>query len=153
MGPIPSRFLLASMILKASIAMAGERAPFLLCVSNERSGDVTVLRDGRALATVAVGKRARGLHASPDGRFLCVALSGSPITGPPQLDAKGNPILKADEDDEHADHSADGIGVVDLDKLTFLRRLPAGSDPEEFAVAGDGRRRYVANEDRSLIHN
>ena len=58
-----------------------------------------------------------------------MALSGSPITGPPQLDAKGNPILKPGDDEEEADHSADGIGVVDLQTLKFLRKLPSGSDP------------------------
>src|SRR3954467_15271247 len=63
-------------------------------VSNERSGDVTVI-DGSShavIATIPVGKRPRGLHPSPDGKLLYVALSGSPITGPPPLDAQGNPI-------------------------------------------------------------
>ena len=104
------------------------------------------MRDGKALATIPVGKRPRGLHASPEGAYLYVALSGSKITGPPQLDARGNPILKED-DDEESDHSADGIGVVDLGKLTLLRKLPSGSDPEEFAVSKDGKALYISNED------
>src|SRR5690348_1064752 len=78
------------------VAASAEPAAYLVCVSNERSGDVTILRDGRSLATIPVGKRPRGIHPSPDGAYLYVALSGSPITGPPQLDAKGNPILKSD---------------------------------------------------------
>jgi YVTN family beta-propeller protein len=131
-----------------SDAASSGPAPYLVCVSNERSGDVTILdgADRKLLATVPVGKRPRGIHASPDGRFLYVALSGSPITGPPQLDAKGNPILReVDEDD--VDHSADGIGVIDLVGRKFLRKLPAGSDPEEFAVNRDGTRIYISNED------
>ena len=121
-----------------------------MCVSNERSGDVTII-DGagrNVIATIPVGKRPRGLHASPDGKRLYVALSGSPITGPPQLDAKGNPILtKDDEDEENADHSADGIGEVDLERMTLTRKLAAGSDPEEFAVSKDGATLYISNED------
>src|SRR5579862_366965 len=57
---------------------------YVVCVSNERSDDVTVF-DGatqRIIATLPVGKRPRGLHASPDGRWFYVALSGSPIAGP-----------------------------------------------------------------------
>src|SRR4051794_37452101 len=72
-------------------------APYLVCVSNERSGDVTII-DGverKAVASIPVGKRPRGIHASPEGALLYVAVSGSPITGPPKLDAKGNPILTA----------------------------------------------------------
>lgn len=119
-----------------------------VCVSNERSGDVTIL-DGRSrqvVATVPVGKRPRGIHASPDGKFLYVALSGSPISGPPKLDVKGNPIFEP-EREEDGDRTADGIGVIDLQQKKFLRKLPAGSDPEEFAVSKDGRRLYVSNED------
>jgi hypothetical protein len=41
-----------------------------------------------------------------------MALSGSPITGPPPLDDKGTPSLKPDSNEGEADHSADGIGVV-----------------------------------------
>src|SRR5439155_21313311 len=79
------------------------------------------------------------------------ALSGSPITGPPPLDAKGNPILSKgkddDDDDKNADHSADGIGVVDLAQRKFLRKIPAGSDPDQFAVSADGTKLYISNED------
>src|SRR3954452_188863 len=92
------------------------QGPYWLAVSNERSGDVTLI-DGssrQVVATIPVGKRPRGIHASPDGRSLYVALSGSPITGPPALDAQGRPIRKEDEDEDNADHSADGIGVIDV---------------------------------------
>ena len=129
-------------------AAASDPGAYRVCVSNERSGDVTVIDGarGKVVATIRAGKRPRGIHAAPDGRTLYVALSGSPITGPPLLDAKGNPILK-EEDDEDADHSADGIGVIDLNRLAFVKKLPAGSDPEEFAVSKDGSRLYISNED------
>ena len=127
-------------------APAADRG-YWVCVSNERSGDVTVIdgADGKAVATVPVGKRPRGLHPSPDGRTLYVAVSGSPITGPPKLDPKGKPIFEEPRGD--ADPAADGVAVVDLRTRKFVKRLPAGADPEEFAVSADGRRLYIANED------
>jgi YVTN family beta-propeller protein len=124
---------------------------YVVCVSNEKSGDVTFI-DGlsnNVIATVPVGKRPRGIHPSPDGKLLYVALSGSPISGPPALDAQGNPIQKKDddEDEKNTDHSADGIGIVDLEQKKFLRKISGGSDPEQFAVSRDGLRLYTSNED------
>src|SRR3954451_9027928 len=88
--------------LFAGVVAASEPSGYLVCVSNERSGDLSIVRDEKVIATIPVGKRPRGVHASPDGAFVYVALSGSPITGPPQLDAMGNPILK-EEDEEDSD--------------------------------------------------
>jgi YVTN family beta-propeller protein len=123
-------------------------------VSNERSGDVTVIDGGDhgVLGTIAVGKRPRGIHASPDGKTVYVALSGTPIAAPPQLDAKGNPIFQKakdddDEDSVKADKSADAIGVVDVAQRKLTRKISAGSDPEEFSLSKDGTRLYVSNED------
>src|SRR5947209_7361231 len=102
-----------------------DASAFMVCVSNEKSGDISIL-DGKSqqvIATIPVGKRPRGIHPGPDGKILYVALSGSPISGPPPLDAKGNPILRKgddDDDDKNADHSADGIGMVDLQQMKFL---------------------------------
>jgi YVTN family beta-propeller protein len=125
--------------------------PFLVCVSNERSDDVTII-DGssqQVLVTIPVGKRPRGIHASPDGKTLFVALSGSPISGPRHVGPSA-PLL---DDDEKAkpDHSFDGIGIVDLATKKFLRKIPAGSDPEQFAVSPDGTKLYIANEDAGSI--
>ena len=56
-------------------------------VTNETSGDLSVI-DGSMLeviATVPLGKRPRGIHASPDRRTIYVALSGSP-PAPPGVD-------------------------------------------------------------------
>src|SRR5262249_25399654 len=126
---------------------------YQIFVSNEKSGDLTVISGGdfKAVATIPVGKRPRGIRASPDGKLVYVALSGTPIEPPPQLDANGNPILKknSDDDDEKAksDKSADGIGLVDVAAKKFLRKIPAGSDPENFVLNADGSRIYIANED------
>ena len=140
---------LVPLLLGACTLLAGSAQAFLVCVSNERSGEITLI-DGlshKVVGTIPVGKRPRGIHPSPDGKLLYVALSGSPISGPPALDAQGNPIQKPDEDDDKADHSADGIGIVDLVKKKFLKKISGGSDPEEFAVSRDGQRLYTSNED------
>jgi YVTN family beta-propeller protein len=119
---------------------AGETS-YTLYVSNERSGDVTVL-DGvslTAVRTIPVGKRPRGLHLTPDGRQLLVATSGSPRMGPgvdPER-AKSQTV----------DKSADGIAVVDPATGVVTKRFSVGSDPEEFALSPDGQRLLVANED------
>src|SRR5262249_36753297 len=141
-------FLRVTALLVPLGALADEPVAYRVCVSNERSGDVTVIDglSGAVQATVRAGKRPRGIHASPDGRTLYVALSGSPLTGPPRLDPSGKPIFE-EKDDEDADHAEDGIGVIDLTRLAFVKKLPAGSDPEEFAVSRDGSRLYVSNED------
>lgn len=61
-----------------------ESGAFRIYVTNEVSGDLTVIDSAtyNVIATVALGKRPRGIHASPDRKTLYVALSGSPIAGP-----------------------------------------------------------------------
>jgi len=137
-----------------TIANAGEPPAYEIFVSNEKSGDITVIssKDFKVVATIPAGKRPRGVHASPDGRTAYVALSGTPIEAPPKLDAKGNPILRKheqsdDDEDLPADKSADGIGVIDVAARKLVGRINAGSDPEEFALSKDGRYLYVSNED------
>jgi YVTN family beta-propeller protein len=108
-------------------------------VTNEVSGDLTVIDAGthNVITTVPLGKRPRGIHPSPDGKTLYVALSGSPIGGP-NVDESTLPP---------ADHSADGIGVIDVAENKLVRTLHAGNDPENFDVSHDGKQIYVSNED------
>ncbi len=110
-----------------------------LFVTNERSGDLSVIDLGsaRVVATVRLGKRPRGIRLSPDHTTLYVALSGSPFA-PPGVDEKSLPP---------PDRSADGIGVVDVAQLRLVKVIPAGSDPEQLAVSKDGTRLFIANED------
>jgi YVTN family beta-propeller protein len=137
----------------AGLSISLPAAAYHVYVTNERSGDVTVINgsDFSIAATVPVGKRPRGIHISPNGKVVYVALSGTPIEAPPQIDAHGNPVFEkkknADDDDENADKAADGIGVLDIASRKLTGKLNAGSDPEEFALSKDGRRIYISNED------
>lgn len=110
-----------------------------LFVTNERSGDLSVIELGsnRVVATIPLGKRPRGIRASPDRTTLYVALSGSPYA-PPGVDEKSLPP---------PDRSADGIGVVDVRAARLVKLIPAGTDPEQLAVSKDGSRLFIANED------
>jgi YVTN family beta-propeller protein len=152
-----SSFDLRSVLVTCLLAMlpgVGHSASsYQIFVSNERSGDVTVIdgSDFHVIGTITVGKRPRGIHTSPDGRTVYVALSGTPIEAPPQLDAHGNPIFKKGGDDEdedaNADKSADGIGVVDVAQRKLIAKIKVGSDPEEFDLSRDGTLLYISNED------
>ncbi|MBK7116425.1 MAG: beta-propeller fold lactonase family protein [Proteobacteria bacterium] len=117
----------------------GVAVAYRVLVTNERAGTLSVI-DGatrKVVATVPLGKRPRGLKASPDGKLLFVALSGSPIAGPGVDESKLPP----------ADKGADGIGIVDLTSLKLVKVLRGVSDPEQLAVSRDGKRLYVASED------
>jgi len=146
---------LCALFLLDPVPAPAQPAPdYQVFVSNEKSGDLTVINgtDLTVTATIPVGKRPRGIHASPDGSTVYVALSGTPISAPPKLDAQGNPIFQkgGDDDDDNdakADKAADGIGVVDVAQRKMLRKIPAGSDPENFALSADGKRIYISNED------
>jgi YVTN family beta-propeller protein len=115
-----------------------ESQSYLVFVSNERSGDVTVINgatDG-VVGSFPVGKRPRGIHATPDGRRVFVALSGSPRMAP-----------GVDENRAPADKRADGLGVIDPAARRLIDRWHVGSDPEEFAISKDGKFAFIANED------
>lgn len=113
-------------------------------VSNEDGHSVTVLDTVRAeaIATIAVGKRPRGLKLNKDGSRLFVAVSGL---------SKCPPSVPDEECAKRTrDLSADGIAIVDTRSQQVLEVLQAGSDPEQFAMSVDGRRLFVANEDTAL---
>lgn len=149
---VPKKALLLTALI-GWLAAPVQAANYQVYVTNERSGDVTVINGGdfSVAATIPVGKRPRGIHASPDGKTVYVALSGTPIEAPPQIDAHGNPVFEkkkgGDDDDAAADKAADGIGVLDVAARKLTGKLNAGSDPEEFALSKDGRRIYISNED------
>ncbi len=126
-----------------AVVVEPESSAPLIYVTNEVSGDMTIIDSGtlRAVATVPLGKRPRGIHASPDGKTIYVALSGSPIGGP-NVDESTLPP---------ADHSLDGIGVFDVAQRKMVKTLKAGNDPENFDVSKDGKLLFISNEDDSEV--
>jgi YVTN family beta-propeller protein len=133
-------FVVSAVALLAGlcISCAPGGPAYRVYISNEASGDLTVIDPEKmvAIATVPIGKRARGIHASADGKQVFVALSGSPFA-PPGVDESTLPP---------PDKSEDGIGIFDIAQNKLLRKVPGGSDPEQFAVGKDGLL-YVSNED------
>jgi YVTN family beta-propeller protein len=113
-------------------------APARLYVSNEGSGDISVLDplDGRLVGSFPVGKRPRGLRLTPDGRLLYAAVSGSAVSPPGSTVAPPPP-----------DRSADGVVELETETGRVLRTLPAGNDPENLALTPDGLRLVVSNEE------
>lgn len=116
---------------------------YRLFVTNEGSGDIAVVDPSlrRTVARVPLGKRPRGIVASPNGESLYIALSGSPIGGP-GVDESALPP---------ADKNADGIAVFDIRTAKVIRVLRGVSDPEQLAIAPDGTRLYVASEDTGKL--
>ena len=126
--------------ISLALAVCAEAQNYFVFVSNERSGDVSVI-DGATdavVATLKVGKRPRGIHATPDGQRVFVTLSGSPRMAP-----------GVDESRAPADKTADGLGVIDSVARKLVDRWHVGSDPEQFAISKDGRFAIIANEDDS----
>lgn len=123
---------------------SGTKAPsYRVYVTNETSGDLSVIDPTtmEVVATVPLGKRPRGIHASPDRKTIYVALSGSPIAGPGVDESKLPP----------PDKTADGIGVFDVQQNKMLRLIQSGSDPENFDLSKDGSQIFVSNEDDSKV--
>ena len=141
-------FVVGVVLLLAACSHPAEKAVekpagYRIYITNEISGNLSVIDSTtlEVIATVPLGKRPRGIHPSPDGKTIYVALSGSP-PAPPGVDESTLPP---------ADHSADGIGVVDVATNKMVRTLKAGSDPENFDVSLDGKTIYVSNEDASGV--
>src|SRR5215470_10412831 len=127
---------------KSGSTLTTRKPAVTVYVTNEASGDLSVIdaANNEVIATLPLGKRPRGIHLTPDRKQIFIALSGSPIAGP-----------GVDEDSlPPPDKTADGIGIVDVDRNAFLRLMPVGSDPEQIAISHDGGKFYVANEDAGV---
>jgi YVTN family beta-propeller protein len=129
--------LLLSIVIINAAAEDQPRLGYAIYVTNERSGDVSVIdaETNQVTATIPAGKRPRGIHCSPDGRRVYVALSGSPRMAP-GVDRERAELPPADK-------AADGIGVIDPLAGRLIEKIDAGSDPEEFALSKDGTRLFI----------
>ena len=134
-----SKLAVCLCLVLSALAPAQKSDHFRIYVTNERSGDLSIIDSStlQVIATVPLGKRPRGIHPSPDHRFLYIALSGSPIAGPGVDESKLPP----------PDRTADGIGVFDVQQNKLVRTIQSGIDPENFDVTPDGRTIIVSNED------
>jgi PQQ-dependent catabolism-associated beta-propeller protein len=101
-----------------------------LYVTNERAGTVQVIDTGtdRVVASARTGNRPRGLALSPDGRRLYIAMSWW-------------------RDGKRARSGRESIVALDARTLKSVRDYVAGTDPECVAVAPNGQRLYLSNED------
>jgi YVTN family beta-propeller protein len=114
--PLFAALMLLSAILQSPAAS--------LFVSNERDNTVTVLDSVtlKAIKTIPVGRRPRGIVVTPDHKEVLVC---------------------AGDDDR--------IDVIDTEKLQVTRHLDSGADPELLDVDPKGERVYIANEDDALM--
>src|SRR6195256_3472010 len=114
-------------------------------VSNEDDGTVTVIDTQRlaAIATIAVGKRPRGLVLSHDGARLYVAVSGLPKCPPPIPEEKCAKLPR--------DLKVDGVAVIDTATLKQTRMLKGVSDPERLEISRDGHSLFVTDEDAARL--
>src|SRR3989440_3883246 len=117
---------LANLLLFPTSCATKPKGP-LAYVSNERDGTITVIDTAtdRAVSTIKVGARPRGIQLGPDQKTICVALSY------PTNQSSGE----------------DKIAVIDCASEQVVAKYDAGTDPEQFVVNRDGTRLYIANED------
>lgn len=135
----------APLLLLACLALPAVAQAARAYVSNEDDGTVTVIDTQRlaAVASIAVGKRPRGLALSPDGATLYVAVSGLPKCPPPTTDEECEKLPR--------DSQANGVAVIDTALLRRSRMLKGVSDPERVDLSGDGRSLFVSDEDAAQI--
>jgi PQQ-dependent catabolism-associated beta-propeller protein len=127
--PINGEYALTyTILLLVFLAVRAQQTPALLFVSNELGRTITVIdADTRQpIGDIAVPGRPRGIAVSGDGRRVYVALSDT-------VRQKAGP--------------ADGIVAIDIAERHIIDRLPAGTDPEQFAISRDGHWIYASNED------
>jgi YVTN family beta-propeller protein len=114
-------------------------------VSNEDDGSVSVVDTQRleSVATIAVGKRPRGMVLSRDGKQLFVVVSGLPKCPPPLTDEQCAKLPR--------DRQADGIVIVDTVGLRVARLLKGVTDPERIELSRDQRTLFVTDEDTARV--
>jgi YVTN family beta-propeller protein len=138
-GHIARSSLATAALIVALASRAAAQRPYRVYVSNEASGDVSVIENDSEIARIKVGVRPRGIKLR-DGK-LYVAVSGSP---------RGGPNVR-EQDLPPPDRAQDGIAVIDLLHGNAVSRLPGGPDPESFDISRDGKLLFVSNEDAAAL--
>src|SRR5438094_89869 len=116
----PKRTLALPFLIAIVLALPARSGGPALYVSNEVDNTVAVIspQTNSVVATIVVGRRPRGLAASPDRRTVYVALGQD-----------------------------DALGVIDVASGKMTRTIPAGRDPELVVLSPDGKVAYVSNEE------
>lgn len=131
---------LAVSFLFVLLALVAHGQSYHVYVSNERSGDVSVIDPlaRRVVRTFAVGQRPRGIQVGPVSGRLYVAVSG-PSRGAPG--ARSEHVNRPE-----AGRPEDGIAVIEPSTGRVLEVLRVGSAPEQFAIDEKESVLVVANE-------
>src|SRR5947199_10732158 len=116
----PSRTQALPFLLAIGLTLPARSAGTALSVSTEAANTLSFLspQTNSVVATITVGKRPRGMAASPDRRTVYVALGQD-----------------------------DALGVIDVASGEMTRTIPVGRDPELVVLGPDGKVAYVSNEE------
>jgi YVTN family beta-propeller protein len=110
----------ALLIALAGCSGMGDTGPpsasYRICVTNEGSGDVTILEGAtrKKLATVPVGKEPRRILASPDGKYLYITMGR-------------------------------GVGILDLTSGKLLRTIRTAAAPAGLTLSLDGSKILISD--------
>ncbi|MCK5553491.1 MAG: beta-propeller fold lactonase family protein [Deltaproteobacteria bacterium] len=131
-------------------------------VTNEDSDNVSVINRsvGKVVSTVAVGKKPKGIAASPDGNFIFVANSGSDnisvintstnrVVHTINLDFGDQPVdLAIDPSGRNllvANYRTNSILVIDAFSFQIIRRIEVGRGPVAIGIDTRRNKAYIAN--------
>ena len=146
--------LVQLLLISASPLLRWPQMPQLPDLRQQRNGGDVTLIDGatqQVVATIPVGKRPRGIHASPDGRTLYVALERAADRRPAaagcqwaiRFSTRGTTMMTTRIPTTPPTASAWWIWR----SRKFVKKISAGTDPEQFAVSADGKHLFISNED------
>jgi YVTN family beta-propeller protein len=131
---VNAQFILC-VFLAGALVVRAESADCFVYVSNERSGDISVI-DGATdsvVATFKAGKRPRGIQAAPDGKRLFVTLSGSPRMAP------------------GLDENRASASIIDLGSGQSRGKIKVSDEPEGVGVNPQNGEVYVTCEEKGEV--